>query len=152
TAEFPDGVRSPEWAVRSLEHWVRTAGVTIYYNAAVYLEGGCPGEVVMVGNYGGAGWEYGTPAECRRDGWIAIDLEPLLRARRVLYDRTYCFDVRAADGRRGAHAARGAPGYEAVRVPGPRSEGRALGFRVERRTLFGDRVVLTNQGYQWLAC
>ncbi len=132
-----------------LQEWLQTEGTTLYYRYNRYLGARCPG-TVAVGNWAD-GRKSPVPVRCLQDGWLALDLGPLVRSGRMVRNVTYCVNFRSGDGEWGRHAALEAPGFDAVAVPATTIPlGRAVGFRIIRGTP-ADRIVL-GDGYPRASC
>lgn len=131
--EAPDGPRA-------LEDWLLADGLTLYYRHTRYLGDDCAG-AVAVGNWA-EGVADPVPVRCLEDGWLALDVAPLLRQGRMVRNLTYCVNFRAPDGAWGRHAALDAPGLDDVAVPANIIPlGHAIGFRIVHQAPV-DRLIL----------
>jgi hypothetical protein len=118
-----------EKSAGKLEDWLQAEGTKIYYRYTRYLPDACPGTPIAIGN-----WVDGearpVPARCIDNGWIALDLGPLVQDGRIVPNMTYCLTFRAASGAWGLHVPDRAPGIDSVAVPAVRIPlGRAIGLR-----------------------
>jgi hypothetical protein len=128
--------------------WLRKSDLTIFYNAARLIEGGCTEGTVALGDFSQGGWSTGPVVECRPDGWLAFDTRPLIAEPGFFLDHTYCVNFRNALGNWGQHGGpRRAPGMDLIGVPaaGGEEEGITVGFRVTR-TADGHELQFTKQG------
>lgn len=124
----------------ALSDWLMVEGLTLYYRHSRYLDDDCRG-TVAVGNWAD-GVARPVPVRCLDDGWLALDLGPLLQRGRMVRNLTYCVNFRSVGGAWGRHAALDAPGFEDVAVPATDIPlGHAIGFRVVHQAPV-DRVVL----------
>lgn len=107
--------------------WLEADGTRIRLRYAESLPDACAG-AVAVGNWP-KGDEPGQPVQCGDDGWLAVDLEPLIRSGRITRNLTYCVAFRDAAGRAVEFAGTNVPGVDAVLIRTRRGT-QAVGFRV----------------------
>ena len=125
----PAAAASSEKSAGKLEDWLQSEGTKIYYRYTRYLPDACPGAPIAIGNWAD-GEARPVPMRCLEDGWIALDIGPLVAEGRVVPNMTYCVNFRAANGAWGIHVPERAPGIDSVAVPAVRVPlGRAIGVR-----------------------
>lgn len=147
-AEAPERPPAHMAASPALDSWLRAAGLTVFYRYLEMLPTACDEDAVPVVEGNWTPLEEGLATACLENGWLAFDLEPLLRERRIVANVTYCLDVRLESGERGGHADLPASAFPSVRTSAHAREegvpGALIGFRVVREGSQA-RIVFTDE-------